>query len=191
MTQKKLIVALLAVCSTQASAVEETFTIDPNHTKPVFEVNHLGFSTQRGRFNETTGVITLDRDQHRGSVNFVIKTDSIDMGFQKWDDHMKSDTFFNVVKYPEVVFKSNEFVFQGDLPIEAKGSLTLLGVTRPVSLKIQGFNCGEHPILKKPLCAANIETTIKRSEFGLTQYLPGVGDEVHVLVPVEAFKNTH
>ena len=189
MTSKTLIAVFLALSSSQVRAGEESFSIDPNHTKPLFEVNHLGFSTQRGRFNETSGVIHLDRAQHRGSVNFVIKTDSIDMGLQKWDDHMKSDAFFNVTKYPEVVFTSSDFVFQGDLPVEAKGALTLLGVTRPISLKIQGFNCGEHPILKKPLCAANIETTLKRSEFGLTQYLPGVGDEVHVLVPVEAFKN--
>lgn len=166
----------------------ETFIIDASHTLPVFEVNHLGFSTQRGRFNETQGTIELDRKALKGHVKFTIAANSIDMGLPKWDEHMKSPDFFNAARFPEVTFESSSLIFEGDVPVAAEGKLNLLGITQPLRLQIQGFTCGENPIANKPVCAANIEARLKRSDFGMTKYLPGISDEVHVLVPVEAFK---
>lgn len=111
------------------------------------------------------------------------------MGLAKWNDHMKSADFFNVAQFPTISFHAENLTFRGSIPIAAKGSLTLLGVTKPVSVTIRRFNCGTNPLNQKALCAADIEATLKRSDFGMTKYLPGVGDEVNVLVPVEAYKN--
>ncbi len=177
---------LAAIAST--SVMADSYTIDPNHTLPVFEVNHLGFSTQRGRFDKTAGKISLDRSKKTGAVDLTIEADSIDMGQAKWNDHMKSEDFFNVAKFPTITFKSDRFTFKEDKPVAAEGTLTLLGVSRPVTLAIHRFTCGENPINRKLLCAADIEASLKRSEFGMTKYLPGIGDEVKVLVPVEAYK---
>jgi polyisoprenoid-binding protein YceI len=69
------------------------------------------------------------------------------------------------------------------------GTLTLLGVTRPVTLEVSHFNCGFHPMLRKQVCGANLAATLKRSEYGMTKYLPMVGDDVRVAIAVEAFKD--
>lgn len=181
--------ALLAAAALATPALAaDSYSIDPRHTYPVFEVSHLGFSTQRGRFNKVSGRITLDAAAKTGSIDVTIDTASIDMGLEDWDKHMKGEDFFHVEKHPTMSFKADKLVFKKDKPVEAQGSLTLLGVTRPVKLAISHFHCGVHPINKKEVCGADAGTTIKRSEFGMTKYLPGVGDEVRILIAVEAFK---
>jgi polyisoprenoid-binding protein YceI len=182
-----IVTGLLATLIAGPVLAGERFTIDPNHTLPMFEVSHLGFSTQIGRFDRTSGTIELDREKKTGTVRFSIAADSINMGQAKWDDHMKSADFFNAAKFPTITFNSDAIRYEGDKPVAAEGQLTLLGVTRPVSLKIERFTCGVNPIVKKDLCAADIVTTLKRSEFGMTKYVPGISDDVRVRVPVEAY----
>ena len=182
-----LAVAALAVgVSVQAA---DNYTIDSRHTYPVFEVNHLGFSTQRGRFNKSEGKIVLDSAAKSGSVELKIETASIDMGFEKWDEHMKSPDFFDVAKHPAITFKSTKLNFDGDKLVGANGEMTLLGVTKPVTLALSGFRCGEHPMLKKIVCGVDVMTTIKRSDFGMKYGIPAIGDEVKLIVPVEAIKD--
>jgi polyisoprenoid-binding protein YceI len=180
-----LIAALLA---TPAHAAEN-FTLDPTHTWPMFEVTHLGFTTQRGRFDRTSGKITLDTDARQGSIELSIDTASINMGLPAWDKAMKSSDFFDVSAYPAMRFVSDKLVFDGEKPVSASGKLTLLGVTRPVTLAIHDFKCGTHPMLLKRMCGANISATIKRSDFGMIKFLSMVSDEVHIISPVEAFKD--
>jgi len=186
---KRTAVGLAFVALAGSAFAAESFTIDPNHTWPYFAVNHLGFSTQHGRFNKTSGTITLDRAARKGSVEVSIDTASIDMGLEKWDAHMKDEDFFNVVAFPSMTFKSDKFVFDGDKPVAAEGTLTLLGVTKPVRLEIKNFNCGANPITKKPLCAADLGATIKRSEWGMMKYVPAVSDLVRLDIPIEAYKD--
>lgn len=185
---KSLILVAAALLATPAYAADN-YTVDPRHTWPVFEVNHLGFSTQRGRFNSSSGKITLDTAAKKGSVELVIETASLDMGFDKWDEHMKSDEFFNVAQFPTMRFASDKLVFDGDKVVAAEGSITLLGVTRPLTLTVSNFHCGPHPMLKKPACGADITATLKRSEFGMTKFVPAVSDEVKIFAPVEAVKD--
>lgn len=185
----KLALSLLATVVAMPAMAADTYTIDPNHTLPIFEVNHLGFSTQRGRFDKTAGTIRLDLAEKTGDVEWTIDADSINMGQTKWNDHLKSADFFDVAKFPTITFKSDKLIFEGDKPVAAEGVLTLLGVTKPLKLAIHRFTCGVNPINQKPLCAADIEASLKRSDFGMTKYLPGVGDEVKVYVPVEAYKD--
>ena len=185
----KLLAILLASLFAAPAYSADNYTIDSRHTFPVFEINHQGFSTQRGRFNKSSGRITLDTAAKKGSVELVIETASIDMGFEKWDEHMKSDEFFNAAKFPTMHFTSDKLVFDGEKVVAAEGSFTMLGVTKPLTLTVNNFRCAMHPMVKKPACGADITATLKRSEFGMTKYVPMVSDEVRILSPIEALKD--
>ena len=186
---KKPMAILLASLLAAPALAADNYTIDSRHTWPVFEVNHMGFSTQRGRFNKSSGKITLDTAAKKGSVELVIETASLDMGLDKWDEHMKSEDFFNVTQFPAMRFTSDKLVFDGDKVVAAEGSFTLLGVTKPLTLTVNNFRCAPHPMAKKPACGADITATIKRSEFGMTKYVPMVSDEVKISSPIEALKD--
>ncbi|KAB2966860.1 YceI family protein [Zoogloea sp.] len=185
----KLILALLAVCAAPALAAPAGYTIDSNHTFPLFETDHLGFSTQRGRFNKTSGKIVLDTAARKGSVEVSIDATSIDMGFAKWNENMRGEGFFNTAEFPVISFKSEQLRFEGDKPVAAEGTLTLLGVSRPVTLTLARFHCAPHPLNKRETCGADITARIKRSEFGMTKNIPSVSDEVRLLIAVEAFRD--
>jgi polyisoprenoid-binding protein YceI len=180
---------LLAGALALPAYAADSYTVDSRHTWPQYEIMHLGFSTQRGRFDETAGKITLDRAAKTGTVNIVIKSGSISTGLAKWDEHMKSEDFFNAAKFPEMTFKADKVVFEGDKPASLPGQFTLLGVTKPLTLTITHFGCGPHPVNKKEVCGADAEGTIKRSEYGMTKYLPGISDEVKLVINIEAFKD--
>ncbi len=182
--------ALLALAfAVPALAAPESFTLDHRHSFPSFRINHLGISMQLGRFDKTTGKFTIDRAEHTGSVELTIDTASIDMGFDKWNEAMRDQDWFNVAQYPTMSFKSTALVFNGDDVAGADGEFTLLGVTRPVSVKLSSFNCIVHPMNKKTVCGGTATTTIKRSDFGMKKALPGIGDEVEITMSVEAFKD--
>ncbi len=185
----KTLAMLLATLLAAPAWAADSYTVDSRHTWPVFEVNHLGFSTQRGRFNKSSGKITLDTAAKKGSVDLTIETASIDMGLDKWDEHLKSDEFFNVAQFPTMQFTSDKLVFDGDRVVAAEGSFTLLGVTKPLTLTVSNFRCAPHPMVKKPACGADITANLKRSEFGMTKFVPAVSDEVRISVPVEAIKD--
>ena len=181
-------IALASVIAVPGYAAE-SYTIDPAHTWPMFEVNHLGYSTQRGRFNKSSGKITLDTAAKKGSVELVIETASIDMGFDKWDEHMKSEDFFNVGLFPTMRFTSDKLVFDGDKVVAAEGYFTLLGVSKPLTLTVSNFRCAPHPMNKKQTCGADISVTIQRMQFGMSKFVPAVSDEVKISSPVEAIKD--
>ena len=188
MKRTLIALSLSAAALTSAMAAPETYTIDPNHTFPTFEVNHLGYSIQRGRFDKTSGTITLDLAAKAGSADITIQTGSIDMGFDEWNKHM-DEKFFNVEKFPTMAFKSSKFKFKGDKLVAVDGDLTLRGVTKPVTLTVDLFKCAPHPMLKKDACGANATATIKRSEFGMSEFIPFVGDDIKIAFGIEAVKN--
>ena len=185
----KLLAILLASLFAAPAYSADNYTIDSRHTFPVFEANHMGFSTQRGRFNKSSGKVTLDPSAKKGSVELTIETASLDMGSDKWDEHMKSEDFFNVAQFPTMRFVSDKLVFDGDKVVAAEGSFTLLGATKPLTLTVNNFRCAPHPMVKKPACGADITATLKRSDFGMAKYIPGVSDEVKITSPIEAIKD--
>ena len=102
-------------------------------------------------------------------------------------DVLKRGDYFDVERYPAMRYTSRNLVFEGDVPVAANGELTLLGVTKPVPLRIAAFRCGTHPLLRRAMCAAEVTATIRRSDFGMTGGLPNAaGDEVRIVIPVEA-----
>ncbi len=182
--------ALAAILSmaTPLAATADTFVVDSRHTFPSFEVSHIGFSTQRGRFDKTTGKLQLDAQKKTGAIHIVSAADSIDTGLAELEERLKKDDVFNIAKYPTIAYDADKIVFEGDQPIRAEGQLTLLGVSKPLHLKIEHFHCGIHPIALKNVCGADAVGIVKRSDFGMNAFLPVVGDEVKILVQVEAFK---
>lgn len=172
-----------------AAAELETYTVDSRHTFPTYEVMHLGYSMQRGRFNKTTGRITLDTAAKKGSADIAMEAASVSSGVDKLDEHLRSEDFLNAAKFPLITFKSTDFTFEGDKVKSARGELSMNGVTRPVTFNANVFLCGPHPMTKKKQCGADLQATIKRSDFGMKYALPALGDEVTLRVPVEAIKD--
>lgn len=180
--------AALALTVLPTLAVADSYTIDPLHTYPNFKINHLGFSTLHGRFGKTSGTLTMDPEKGTGSVDIVIEAASINTGHRKRDDHLRSPDFFNVMEFPEITFTSKTVSFQGE-GVKLSGDLTIKGITKTVTLEVPKINCGTHPFSKKQVCGFNATTKFKRSDFGMTYGLPGVGDWVQMEIEVEAIKN--
>ena len=102
---------------------------------------------------------------------------------------MRSADYLDVEKFPTITFKSNNLKFDGDVLVGADGDLTVMGVTRPVSLKVALFRCIQHPANKKDMCGADASTVIKRSEFGIKRGAVGIGDDVKISIQIEAYKD--
>jgi polyisoprenoid-binding protein YceI len=192
----KLAVALLSALPLAAAAAPESYTMDPFHSYPQFEVNHLGMSNMRGRFDKTTGKFTIDRAAKTGTLELVVQTASLSTGDndkgnrpRARDEHLRSADFFNVAEFPTMTYKAGSVKFSGDNVSSIEGSLTLLGVTKPLALTVDGWKCGPHPVSKKEMCGANAHGTFKRSDFGMKYGIPVVGDEIKLWVEVEGYKD--
>jgi len=181
-------VTLLALAPAAVLAAD-TYTIDPTHTFPRYEYNHMGFSTHHGQFDKTSGKITLDRAAKTGSIDITVDTSSINVGNPKFEDELRGDKFFDSSKYPAMTFKATSIKFNGDTPASADGELTLHGVTKPLTLTINNLKCAPHPMRKVEDCGAEVTGTLKRSDFGIGRFAPMVSDEVKLTIQVEAFKD--
>jgi polyisoprenoid-binding protein YceI len=185
----RYVLAAGAAIFAAVAGAQETYNIDPVHSQPNFEVQHMGYTIQRGSFMKSTGKVTIDRAAKKGSIEVSIDATSIHTIDPRLDTHAKSPDFFNVEKYPTITFKSTNLVFDGDRVVEVNGELTLLGVTKPVVLKVANERCGEHPINHRPMCGAEATTTVKRSDWGMKYGLPrAVGDDVRIVIPIEAYR---
>lgn len=187
MNVKHLVVALLAAGATSAFAAD-TYNIDPSHTYPSFEADHMGLSVWRGKFNKTEGTVTLDRAAKTGELKISIDAASIDFGFDKMNSHAKGADMFNVEKFPNVTYKSTGFKFDGGKLVAVDGELTMLGVTKPVQLTVNKFKCIMHPRLKREACGADATAEFKRTDFGLNYATPAFAPEVKLAIQVEAIK---
>ena len=178
----------LVAAAALAAPVE--YRIDPDHTYPSFEADHGGLSTWRGKFNKTTGTVTLDRAARTGSLDLSSAIDSIDFGHDEMNQHAKGADMFDAAKYPTATYKGTFSRFRNGAPVEVKGQLTLRGVTKPVMLEIRHFKCVDpHPMNKVETCGADVYGSFKRSDFGLTFALDmGFSPEVKLRIQAEAIK---
>jgi len=188
LTSVLMFAASACVASAPVLAEPVTYAVDPKHTYATFQLNHLGLSTIRGTFDRTTGNIVLDSAAGSGSIEIVIQAASIDTGLAKRDEHLRRKEFFNVGQYPTITFVANALMFDGNRLVKADGDLIMLGQTHPVSLQVTHFACADHPIHHRPACGADAETRIRRSDWGMTTYVPTIGDEVTIYIGVEAFE---
>jgi len=193
----KLAVAIVAAALPfGALAAPESYTMDPYHTYPNFEVDHLGYSKMRGRFDKSAGKFTIDTAAKTGSLDLTVQTASISTGDndkgtrpRARDEHLRTADFFNVAEFPTMTYKATTVRFSGDNVTSVEGNLTPLGVTKPLTLSVEGWKCGPHPVSKRAMCGANAQGTFKRSDFGMKFGVPGVGDEIKLWVEVEGFKD--
>ena len=187
--KKTLIAASVVVTAFAAQAEPARYALDPNHTFATFEIQHLGMSTIRGRFDKKEGFVEIDRAAKTGRAEVTFDTTSISTGVPRFDNHLKGDDFFKTDMYPNAKFVGDKFVFDGDRVTEVSGTLTMLGKTNPVTLKATRFKCIQHPMLKREACGGDFETTLQRSQWGLTYGLPAVApDNVRLLIQVEGIK---
>jgi polyisoprenoid-binding protein YceI len=181
------LLGLLAISALDASAAD-AYTIDPMHTYPSFEFSHMGMSMWRGKFNRSSGKAQLHRAAGTGNIEVTIDTQSIDFGLDKMNEAASSADWLNVAKFPTAVYRGM-IVAENGVPARVDGQLTLLGVTRPVSLRIKTFKCMPHPMLKREWCGADAEGRLNRADFGLSQYLQMDGGIILLRIQVEALKD--
>ncbi len=133
------------------------------------------------------GLLAAARDVHQAVGHDHARPRS---GDQALDNVLKGEAYFYVERFPTLTFRSNDVRFDGDRVVEVVGDLTLLGVTKPLTLKVDDFVCGQDPFFKRPLCGAEVSATIKRSDWGMTRGLPlAPADEVKIAIPVEAYRH--
>lgn len=189
---KKSGIAFVVGSLVAGSALAEpaTYNVDPLHTYPSFEADHMGgLSIWRGKFNSSAGKIELDKAAKSGSVEITVDTKSIDFGNDKMNEHANSAEIFDTTKFPTAVFKGKLAKFNGEAPTEVVGELTLHGVTRPVTLKILSFLCKPNPMTKKETCGADATTTFSREDFGVSYGKSfGFKMDVTLRITVEAIK---
>ena len=185
----KHLALLAAVFATGTTFASEIYKIEPNHTYPSFEADHFGgLSNWRGKFDKSDGTIVLDRAAKTGTVDIVIDATSLDFGHAKMNEHAKGPDMFDVAKYPTATYKG-KIVFKGDAPSTVDGELTLHGVTKPLTLKINQFKCIQHPMLKREVCGADASATFNRADFGVDYGVKmGFKPEVKLDIQVEAVK---
>lgn len=178
-----------------AMAAPETYSMDPAHTIANFSVSHFGMSTVYGHFERATGKITMDRAAKTGSFEVKVPTVTVSTGDAKRtdgqrsrDEHLRTADFFNAAEFPDMVYKSTKLNFNGDKLESVDGTLTLLGVTKPLKLTATSFNCGSNPMSKKEMCGSDLTGTIKRTDFGMKYGVPAISDEVKLMIAVEAYK---
>lgn len=183
----KFFAALAFACVLPAWAAPESYTIDPAHTSPSFEVSHGGgISFVRGLFRKTSGKILLDRAAKNGSIEIIVDTASLVTSNERRDNLVRE--WFKVDQFPNMVYRSNTLKFSGDDLVGADGELTMLGVSKPVSLTITLFRCIVNPVNKRHVCGADGTARIKRSEFGMAGMTSSAGDDVSILFAIEAYK---
>ena len=190
--RKTIIASVLMALPLVSFAAAEQFTIDPTHTYPHFKINHLGFSTLQGRFNHTSGKLTVDTAKKTGSVDIVIDATSIDTGFQKRDDHLRSPDFLNAAEFPEITYQSSKVKINADNSAIVNGTLSIMGTSKSVTLDVSKMNCGIHPMdpkKQKYVCGFDATAKIKRSDFGIKYGIPAIGDEMELSFEVEAVRN--
>jgi polyisoprenoid-binding protein YceI len=187
--------ALLAACPLAAQAQAETYKVDPIHSFPHFGVDHLGVSTIWGRFDKMSGTFMIDRAAKKGSVELAIETASVTTGDTEKgsrprtrDDHLRQADFFNIAEFPRMTYKSTNVKFNGDAPSEIEGQLTLLGVTKPVAIKVDRWVCKDNPMSKKAMCGGDASGSFKRTDFGMKYGVPALGDEIRLKINFEGYK---
>lgn len=169
-----------------AKARAGAYTLDPDHASVLFSVSHFGFSNFRGRFSALSGSLDLDADNPENSaVTIEIKTAGIDTGVSELDELLKAHDMFAAADNPTIVFTSTSVTRTAEDRATIDGVLTMVGVSRPVSLQGRFIGSGTNPLTRKKTVGFSATTTLLRSEFNLKSWLPFVGDEVELAIDVE------
>ncbi len=164
------------------------YTIDSEKTIPTFEITPLGMTAITGRFNKSAGYVSFDFKARTGQVVFDVYADSLDIGWlQDWSQYFKDEDLLNAKNFPIMTFQSDRLVFSGKKVVGAQGQFTMLGITKPITIQVADFKCGVIGEERRLGCIGEVSAVIKRSDYGLSKYIPIFGDEVKIQFPVEGF----
>jgi polyisoprenoid-binding protein YceI len=181
--------SVLAATGAKVQAADK-YDIDSSHSGVVFGWNHFGFSNPSARFDKIEGSVLLDKtDLTKSAISVTLPLASLDTGVSKLDEELKGPEFFDAAKYPAITFKSTKVEKTGENGLKVTGELTVHGVTKVVALdaKVNKIGIFEIPgVIKAPAAGFDATTIIKRSDFGVTKYLPLVSDEIPVRITLDA-----
>ena len=187
--QVTFVVGMLSLLMSAPAVQAQSYNIDPGHTYPGFEADHLGLSFWRGKFTKTTGKVVLDRGSSTGgSIDITIDAGSIDFGHAKMNENARGKDMFNVEQFPTVTYKSRALKFDGEKLVAVEGDMTLLGVTKPMPLKVTHFKCAMHAMLKREVCGVDASARFDRSDYGLSYGVPRFSPEVKLQIQAEAIR---
>jgi len=180
-----LAAALLSVAGA-ASAKPAHYNLDPNHTQVAISWTHFGFSHPAARFDSVTGDFNFDAvDPTRSSIVVTIPIASLDTGVAALDKHLKGPDFFDAEQFSTAAFKSTSVERAGDNGLKVTGDLTIHGITKPAVLDVTINKVGDHP-MGGAAAGFDAKTVIRRSDFGITKYVPNVSDDIAVTISTEA-----
>jgi polyisoprenoid-binding protein YceI len=189
---RPLLCVIACAITAGAIAAPVTYNVDPEHTYPSFEADHFGgMSVWRGKINENSGTVVLDREAQSGTVEITMDMSSIDLGHEKLHTHLTGADpgMLDVAKFPKATYKGKLTKFKDGAPTEVQGELTLHGVTKPVTLTIRSFKCMTHPMKKKEFCGADAVGAFSREDFGVNWGKAfGFGMDVKLAIQIEAYK---
>ena len=186
-----LISSTLAVTTFASAALPSQWQLDDSHTRVGFSVNHLGFSTTMGRFNDVQGMVNYDiKDPSKTKLSFTIATYSIDTNWDARDKHLKTDEFFNVAKYPTMTFKSTKVSFINPQQAKVTGDFTMLGQTKPLTLDVTLNKIANSPLTKEPVIGFRATGNIDRAAYGMTAYAAGITTNVPIQIDGELVEKT-
>lgn len=178
-----LSVFLLSV--TPAGAAQK-YALDKEHTNILFYVNHLGFSEMVGFFTDYDGSFLFDKEKpEKSSVEMVLRPTGIRTSSAELDKHLQAKDWFYTEKFPEIRFKSSQVKVTGKNTADVTGWLAMLGQEKAVTLHVTLNGTGEHPKTKKQVAGFTGETVLKRSDWGMKNGIPFVGDEVRLYFSLE------
>ncbi|HKQ16454.1 MAG TPA: YceI family protein [Steroidobacteraceae bacterium] len=161
-----------------------TYTIEPDYTQAVFRWNHLGFSNPAAQLSQGQGTLEFDAaNPSHAVVNVTIPLSTLDTGVPALDEHLRSEDFFEVAKFPTASFRSTKVEQgMGKDRLKVTGDLNLHGVTKPVTLDVTVLKVGSNPRTSLPTVGFEATTTLKRSDFGLGAFVPQVSDEIRLQI---------
>ena len=185
--RKTLLVAALFAFAGSAFAAPVTYKIDPNHTNVIASWSHFGFSNPSLNFGQADGTIVYDADKiSASSVQVTLPLTGLSALADQFYDHLTSADWFDAAKYPSATFKSTKVEAAGEGKLKVTGDLTVKGVTKPVVLDVTLNKAGEQPMAKRAAVGFDATAKVKRSEFGLGNYVPNVSDDVSLRITTEA-----
>ncbi|WP_454722298.1 MULTISPECIES: YceI family protein [Cupriavidus] len=181
-----LLAAAALPCAARAAPAD--YAVDPTHTAVYFAASHFERTTVRGRFGKIDGRIRYDEATGAGGIDFTVNADSVDSGNRTLDGILQSAQFLDAQNFPVARLRASRFIRDGERLAAVEGELTLHGVTQPVRLEALRFSCGEISLfgIRRQVCGGDFRAVISRSAFGMTRFLPDVGDAVTLSISVEA-----
>ncbi len=177
-----------AILADAAIAAPVTYQVDPEHTYPSIAIDHMGgLSTWRGKFNKSSGTIVIDKDAGTGTVDIAVQTASIDFGHDRLNAHAASPDMLDAAKFPVATYKGRLLGFKNGGPARVEGTLTLHGVSKPLTLQIKSFLCKKQPMIGREACGADAYGTFDRADFGVGYgKMMGFDTKVELAIQVEA-----